>query len=108
MMKINWGEHDLIRKEKSQYEFNQLKETVNGLSNSINDFRNDVNQRFTDYDGRIDVIEREPKTVVDTVEESTTQAPDVTENQTEEIVNTDGEVEVITEDTEVEDLGINE
>lgn len=107
-MKINWGEYDLIRKEKSQNEYNQLQETVNSLNNSINDFKNDVNQRFTDYDGRIDVIEREPRTVVDTVEESTTQAPDVTENQVEEIVNTDGEVEVITEDTEVEDLGINE
>lgn len=107
-MKINWGEYDLIRKEKSENEYNQLQETVNSLNNSINDFRNDVNQRFTDYDGRIETIERRPQTVVDTVEESTTQAPDVTENQFEEIVDTDGKVEVITEDTEVEDLGINE
>lgn len=107
-MKINWGEYDLIRKEKSENEYNQLQETVNSLNNSINDFRNDVSQRFTNYDGRIEAIERRPQTVVDTVEESTTQAPDVTENQVEEIVNTDGEVEVITEDTEVEDLGINE
>lgn len=107
-MKINWGEYDLIRKEKSENEYNQLQETVNSLNNSINDFRNDVNQRFTDYDGRIEGIERRPQTVVDTVEESTTQAPDVTENQVEEVVNTDGEVEVITEDENVEDLGINE
>lgn len=107
-MKINWGEYDLIRKEKSENEYNQLQETVNSLNNSINDFRNDVEQRFTDYDGRIEVIERRPQTVVDTVEESTTQAPDVTENQVQEVVNTDGEVEVITEDENVEDFGINE